>query len=337
MPHEPKLTVYIITITPSTTNIPWNNYRWLYRNLIGQANTTPLQDGQIMTEVFRKFISDLDTPVMYSDTTSKKCMTANQSNSSTTVNPNISLHSNDCIIEGKVEGGAYGRKRNKTSILDKSDTSVVNERDAITEDFYFLFYSPLASNKSVLMLQSYSDDTIDSVMKKFWKNFLSFPAAFNQPTVTKFVPQSIIDDFKKSSKVSSFTYSTDVPGTVLLDAPTSTNQRTYKVSVKITPEDNLSIEEFEEAAESLSNTLFTKIMTLGQFRKKKGTLKDDSTKKTSPFDIGSSFEVEPVIFLPKYIVINGDNSDFERIKNYCFALLETIKPEIYPQDAVRER
>lgn len=337
MPHEPKLSVYVITLTPASPNIPWNTNRWLFRNLIGQANTTPLQDSHIMTEVFRRLINDLDTPAMYSDSFSKKCMTVNQSNDSSRVNQNIVVHSDRNIIEGKVEGGTYGRKRNKTSILDKTNTSVVNEGDAITEDFYFLCYCPLASNKCILMLQSYTDDTIDTVMKKFWKNFLSFPSAFNQPTMTKYVPQSIIDDFKRNSKVSSFTYSTEVPGTILLEAPTSTNQRTYKVSVKITPDDDLSVAEFESTAESLSNTLFTRILTLGQFRKKKGTLKDDSTSKTSPFDIGSSFEIEPVIFLSKYITINGDSSDFERIKTYCFGLLETIRPEIYPQDAVRER
>lgn len=336
MPHEPKLSVYVITLTPSSNNVPWTTNRWLFRNLIGQANTTPFTDGQIMTEVFRKFISDLDTPAMYSDSTSKKCMTANQSNNTTTVNQNISLHSNDCIIEGKVEGGSYGRKRNKTSILDKTDTSVVNERDAITEDFYFLFYSPLASNKSVLMLQSYSDDTIDTVMKKFWKNFLSFPAVFNQPTVTKYIPPSIIEDFKRDSKVSSFTYTTDVPGGTLLESPTISNQRSYKVSIKITPNDELTIDEFENTAESLNNTHFARLV-LGQFTKKKGQLKDNATNKVSPFELDSNFEVAPVIFLPKYITINGDNTDFPRIKDFCFRLLQTIRPEIYPQDAVRER
>lgn len=336
MPHEPKLTVYIVTLTPASNNIPWNTNRWLFRNLIGQANTNPLTDHQLMDAVFRKFIRDLDTPTMYSDTTSKKCMTANHSFNGNTVNQNISLHSSNFVIEGKVEGGTFGRKRNKTSILDKSDRSVVSERDAITEDFYFLFYSPLASNKCILMLQSYSDDTIDTVMKKFWKNFLSFSTVFNQPTVSKYIPPSIIKDFKRDSKVSSFTYTTDVPGATLLEAPTTSNPRSYKVTIKITPNDDLTIEEFENTAESLNNTNFSGL-ALGQFAKRRGQLKDISTHKVSPFELDSNFEVAPVIFLPKYIEINGDDSDFPRIKDFCFSLLQTIRPEIYPQDAVRER
>ena len=78
-------------------------------------------------------------------------------------------------------------------------------------------------------------------------------------------------------------------------------------------------------------------MRLGQFLIKKGTLRDTATNKTSPFDLGSSFEVQPSIHLSKYITINGDETDFGRIKEYCFELLESVKTEIYIENAVQER
>lgn len=338
MPHEPKLTAYTIQLKPSNGTTE-NTNRWLFRNLINEANQNNLTDSFIMTEVFRCFISALDTPEMYSDTTSKKCMTANQLNiEDSNVNANIILHSQQFIIEGRVEGGSYGRKRNKTSTINKSDKSNVDERDAITEDFYFLLYCPLQSSKSTLFVQSYSDDSIDSVMKKFWQNFFSFQGTFNQPSVKRFVPISIIQDFKTNATVSGLTFTTDIPGETLLESTSTQTTRNFKVTVKIIPtNEDMSLEEFEETIEPLQQTFFTRLMNLGQFVKKKGTLRDTSTNKTSPFDLGSSFEIQPSILLSKYITINGDDTDFERIKNYCFSLLESVKPEIYIQDAIQER
>lgn len=338
MTHEPKLTAYTIRIKPVNESVE-NSNRWLFRNLINEANQNELTDSFLFTEIFRLFISSLDTPEMYSETTSKKCMTANQQNiEDPSVNPNILLHSQQFIIEGKVEGGSYGRKRNKTSTVDKSNKTDVSERDAITEDFYFLLYCPLQSNKSTLFLQSYTDDSIDSVMKKFWLNFFSCQGSFNQPIVKRFVPISIIEDFKTNATVSGLTFTTDIPGETLLESTSTQTTRNFKVTVKITPTgEDLSINEFEQTIEPLQQTFFTRLMHLGQFVKKKGTLRDTTTNKTSPFDLGSSFEIQPSILLSKYINIVGDESDFERIKSYCFTLLESVKPEIYIQNAIQER
>ncbi len=338
MSHELKLTAYTIGLKP-TSSCRENSNRWLFRNLINEANDNVLVDSYIFTEMFRKFIAALDTPQMYSDTKSKKSMTANQPDiENEHVNANIIPHSLNSIIEGKVEGGSYGRKRNKTSTIDKANKTNVDERDAITDDFYFLLYCPLHSNKSILLLQSYSDDTIDSVMKKFMLNFFSFQNQFNHPVIKRFVPNSIIQDFKNNSTVSSLTFSTEIPGETLLENTTIVTTRNFKITVQITPtEEDFNVQEFEETIEPLQETFFTRLMKLGQFTKKKGTLRDNSTNSTSPFDLGTSFEIQPSILLSKYIVINGEDSDFERIKDYCMSLLESIKSEIYIEHAVQER
>ncbi|HEX2607424.1 MAG TPA: hypothetical protein VHK91_08595 [Flavisolibacter sp.] len=337
MAHDPKLTVHIVKIKPGNDQIE-NSNRWLFRNIIQEANDNPLDDSYIIAEVFRRFISALDTPAMYADQNSKKCMTANQPNiEDPRVNPNLILHSNDFIIEGRVEGGSYGRRRNKTSTINKADKSGVHEGDAITDDFYFFLYLPPQSNKSVLMLQSYTDDSIDSVMKLFWRNFFSSGLVFQTPIIKRFVPRAIIDDFRRNVSVSGFVFSTEIPGRTLLNRTKTEVNNNYKVTIRITPtNDDLSIEEFEQTLEPIQNNLFSRFR-LGDFRRKKAQLRDIETNKTSPFDLGTSFEVKPQILLSKFIQIRNDESDFERIKNFCFELLERIKPEIYPDHAVQER
>ena len=338
MPHEPKLTVYKIYLSPANANVV-NTCRNLFRNIIGQANQEQLEDSFIITEVFKKFIEALDTPKMFSDPVSKKCMTANQANiADDNVDTNISFNPSKYTIEGKIEGGSYGRKRNKTSTEDKANKTGVSEKDAITDDFYFLLYLPVQSNKITLLLQSYSDDTIDSVMKRFCESFFSFKNEFNKAKVQRFVPKAIIDDFKKTSTVSSLTFTTEIPGESLMEHTETKTDRSYRVVVQVIPTDSdFTIEEFEESISPIEQAYFTRLFTLGQFAKKKGTLKDSSTEKTTPFELGSDFEIQPTILLSKYIEIKNDESDFVRIKEYCLKLLEVIKPEIYIQNAVQER
>src|SRR5690606_34101966 len=115
MAHEPKLTAYTIELKPINSTIE-NSNRQLFRYKIGDTSSEHVEDSFIFLELCRKFISSIDTDEMYSDTVSKKCLTANQVDiESDDVNTSISFHSDKFIIEGIVEGGKYGKKRKKTS------------------------------------------------------------------------------------------------------------------------------------------------------------------------------------------------------------------------------
>jgi hypothetical protein len=336
MPHEPKLTVYILGLKPNKKAREKTN-RWLFRNIIRQANDNPLTDEEIMHGLFREFVAVLDTPSMYSDTVSKKSITLNQNTPDGATN-NIRVHSERFIIEGVIEGGAYGRRRNKTSTINKIEKTDIREVDAITDNFYFFIYMPPESTKSVLFVQSYTDDAIDSVMKKFWSNFFTVPTQFNQPSIRRYIPQSIIDDFKTNSTVSNLTFSTDIPGETLLENTSTLQTKNFNVTVKITPTNgDLTHSEYEQTIVPIQQNLFTKLMTLSNFTKKKGTLKDSTTGKVSHFDLGTNFEIQPVVQLSKYITINFDDTDFDRIKAFCFQLLDSVKPEIYLDNAIQER
>lgn len=337
MAHDPKLNIYKIDLKPANKT-QWKNFRWLFRNLIGEGNTKVLDESYIMLEVFRKFIAELDRPQMFADPGSKKCMTANQPNvEDDNVNTNIRLRSAEKIIEGTVEGGTFGRKRNKTATQNKVDKLQVSEGDAITEDFYFLIYAPFDSGRAILMVQSFSDDTIDTVMKKFWQKFLSFPSVFNQPKIERFVPQSIIDDIRSNSTISSLSFSTDVLGKSLLDDPVTERQHNFVVTVDIKPDgDDLSVKEYEGLIERIRKVVLG-TLSLGKFKRQTGSLRDNATQRNSPFELASDYDIHPTIFLSKYVKLKGDEEDMEQIKMYCLKLLEEIKKEIYPQRGVEER
>ena len=151
MAHEPKLSAFTIKLKPAIRNIEKTN-RNLFRHIIGDTTSENLQDSYIFVEFCRKFIASIDTDEMYSDENTKKSITANQIDiDSDDTNTNIRFHSDSFVIEGRIEGGSYGRKRKKTSTANKNNKSDVSEGDAITDDFYFLMYTPLNSDKSILL------------------------------------------------------------------------------------------------------------------------------------------------------------------------------------------
>lgn len=337
MAHEPKLTAYTIELKPINSAIENSNQN-LFRHKIGDTTSEDLTDSYIFIELCKKFINSIDTEEMYSDTVSKKCLTANQIDvESEDTNTNIRFHSDEFIIEGIVEGGNYGKKRKKTSTANKNIKYEVSERDAITDDFYFLFYAPLKSKKSILLLQSYSDDSIDSVMKKFWKVFLSFPSAFHQPTITKYVPKRIIEDFKNGATVSNFVYTTEILGETLLESVSHTEGQKFKITINIEPTDEgINMNDLENVIAPIEETTFRNL-PLSLFNRRRGSLRDNSTRKTTPFELDNNFVIKPTIILSKYIAINYDESDFERIKQFCFQILSDLKQEIFLTNAVQER
>lgn len=338
MTHSPKLTAYVIRLRPENDKVEATN-RTVFSTLGKLEKKAHQTDSFLFLEMFREFIAALDTQSMYSEPRSKKCMTANQPNiEDPTVNPNIHPHSEQYIVEGVVEGGGYGKKRKKTSTLDKSKRSDVEEDDAITSDFYFFIYSPPFSDKSVLFVQSYTDDTIDAVMKSFWQNFYTLPGVFGKPRLERFIPESIIEKFKHNSTVSGMVFTTEVPGRTL-HSKTQKRDRKFKVEIKITPtKEDLTVNEYDEIVGPIQDSLFASRLKLGTFISRKGRLRDQITKRTSSFDIANGFEdIRPTILLSKFIDIDGTEQDFDRIRKFCFSLLEEVKAEVYPSHAVQER
>jgi len=335
MAHEPKLSVYLITLTPYKEAIN-NSTRTLCRHIINQLedkdDKTPA-DSYIFLEFFRVFIQRLDTPEMYKDAKNKKSMTTYQQNiTDQNVDTNIKLDSDAFTIKGILKGGSYGRQRKKTSIENKNVEDAVGEKDAITDDFYFMVYMPLNSNVITLMVQSYTDETIDSVVKDFWEDLLAVDKAFFKPKIKRFVPKAIINDFKQNAAISNLTFSEVVKGETLLEDSIKNVEKEFKITISLDAVGNdMDMEEFESAKKSLAELIFGSWGKLKSYKNKKAVLKDISTNKTTSFEMESDFDIQPVIYLDKYL--NGFS--FEKVDDYCSKLLENeIKPQIYPADAI---
>ena len=337
MIHSPKLSAFIIRLQPENASIAATN-RALFRSLTGKGANEDVMDSFLFLELFKKFITELDTQSMYSDPKSKKCMTANQPNiEEEHIKQNITPHQEKYVIEGKVEGGSYGKKRKKTSTKDKTINSDVSVDDAITSDFYFFLYAPPFSDKSVLFIQSYTDETIDTVMRVFWQSLFTVPDVFKKPKVVKYIPPSIIDKFKNNCTISMLQFATEVPAKTLFGRMKVQENR-FKVEIKISPVgEDFSVDEYNRIIDPIQQNSFARKLRLLDFRKRKGNLRDQTTSKTSQFEISSELEVRPIIQLSKFVRIEDNEGDFDRIRDFCFELLDEVKLQIYPSDGVQVR
>lgn len=337
MAYEPKLTIYTIKLKPLNDNLQ-NSNRELFRQKTGQANANGVADSVLFMDFFRLFLQRFESPEMYKHEASSKSMTFYQADiEDNDVDTNVHANTARFTISGVVEGGPYGRKRNKTDSGNKADRSPVNENHAITDSFYFCIYMPPESNKSVLMVQSLTGESIDSVVKDFWKNFLRHDGAFDTTNPTTHVPQSIIDIFKEDTAVSALSYTTVVTGQTLLAPAINLQDKNFKVVVRIEPLGDMTIEQFEAAKADLDDKMVG-TNRLGGFRIRRAALKDNSSGKKSPFQMDSDYEVKPVIFLRKHINFPDGVFSFPLVAKYCEDLLEnTLKPDLYAQHAIIER
>ena len=76
-----------------------------------------------------------------------------------------------------------------------------------------------------------------------------------------------------------------------------------------------------------------RIKPLSEFEKKKGALRNEDMKKTSPFSLDDDEKVRPVIMLDDIETLGIDeDGNFCRadLKTYCDGLLQQIYSDIYP-------
>lgn len=333
MAHEPKLSVYTIKLRPTSQCTDKSN-RFLFQILTN--NSAKETDSSLFLNFFQHFLKKLDTKEMVKDEISKKSFSSyHHDNHTLNHKKKIFPDIHNFIFDGVVFGGSFGRERKMTNLNNKSKSKDVKADDVLNEDFYIFLYIPPQSQTSILMIMSYSDESIDSVIQKFFSKLFAAPNFFNNATIKKFFPKSIVENFKSNSEISSYSYITEIPSETLLDQTIQSFTENFKITVKIKPlKKGLTIEQFDECTPKLNGTIFSKL-SLGSFKSKKASLKDKGTNTTSQFDLGNDFEIHPNIILSKYINVDEENL-IDEIKPYCRKLLLEIKNEIYLTNEITE-
>ena len=205
MSNDPKLEVYQVVLRPNKKVD--KTFRDFFIETLSEDNSLKDEnDSFLFLEFFRYFITQVDIEEFILDDKSKKGFTAYDTKPAPGFEASITPHSTDFIIEGTIEGGPFGHKRNKSSIDNKAEKDVMDNKVIILDKFYFSLYTPFKSNFGVLFIQSYTSDSISEIFIDFIQGLFYKSGMYKEAKIIKFVPKKIIDDFKESSVVKKFTY-----------------------------------------------------------------------------------------------------------------------------------
>ena len=249
------------------------------------------------------------------------------------VNTILTGHSDCNVIEGYVDGGLYDKMRMVAQTNKVSNREVLGRDKIVTDRYYIYMYFPIGSNVGLLFLERKKGSSIHVAVNAFIRTLLKTQG--KQVKIERFVPKTIIEQYRDESVVDSFVFS-DYMLTPMLDGNgILKEEKQIKVSIKISLADG-------DRPNYLSlNNILSKLLAganfilgdnnkrLADFHNKKGTLKKEEKKYI--FSIEDNLKIRPAIPIKdEFQDVEKSILVREKIKEMCDDVLAQIKKEIYP-------
>lgn len=322
MPVESSLEVYKIILCGQT-----------FTEIIRKKNLISSDEKSTETELFKLLFNNiLDKLVQDAAWTTDKTKygLALFKNNNEDINKIITCHSNKNVIEGYIDCGPYDLVRRVAQTNKVSDRKLLGKDQMVTDRYYIYLYCPMDSEMGLLFLEHKKGFNVYKAIQCFMEEI--FKTKGRTFMLERYVPQSIIEEYKEDSEVDSFTF-TDTIITPLIDENDIVNEENKcKVSIK------KSLPEGERPNYDSTQNLLSKIGSatikfgkdvkkLGDFRSRKGSLKKNANKYL--FDISENLKIKPIIPI-KEDIYDIDNSILKRdeIRKMCNEILDQIKKEI---------
>jgi hypothetical protein len=169
MAHEPKLEIYRLKLINKEDGRATQFRNSFRENIKAIASLPkPKQDSDIYREFYKDFINSIDNGKGYKKSDKKekafKIAKEKNENGQLTSLTNSPLD-NNFIINGILEGGKYGIKRNLGNINDAGENSDINKEHVVGDRFFFLLYAPIDFHTGILLIQGYTESKISDVFR----------------------------------------------------------------------------------------------------------------------------------------------------------------------------
>lgn len=337
MAHEPKLevfTIYYHTTSDKTVNT-FANYLETQFPSKNKSSKNAVDYDILFKKFFEFFLKKIDN-TYHTDDKRKKAIGVKPKKRGSQNQNTISFATDKKIIEGTIKGGRYGQKRYIGDMTKpEEDHTEIDYKKIVLDDFYFQLYCPLGSSKAILMLQSYTDDTVRDIFTSFLRDLFKTDG-FYKPSITLFCPNSIKEEFKKHSLIKTVRFRDNI---IVSDIENNNTIDSKEVSIEIkitTHDEGINIKTFNKFRKALEKLgvkkpNVNKVMTFEDFADKVGTLANGS--QISSFNLDSDFSITPTIYLRDKITLQLDDTpDWDSLKDYCSELLLEVIEEVYPEN-----
>ena len=322
MSHNPKLNVYTLRIKPK------ENVSKTFRDLIKlKFSISSSEDNEIFRQYFEIIKNEIGNDTFREDKNNKKVLGV--TDSYVPIRPH-----NNTYIDGVIEGGKYGIKREYANTENKQDKRIITEKDAVLDKYYFLLYTPLNATLGFLLIQSYTEETIQDSLKVFIKNFFQDPNYF-KISIEPYVPENIIEKYIETSHIKMFRFTRRIQLSESLRNNVQIESNEFEVEINIKPL-NTNLKPGTEYTDKILKELEKKEFDNIQLREGKGKAYiEDRKGKKANFNIEQEFKrIKPTIYLEEEGITTDSSGlpDFRQVREYCTNLLSELIEEFKNTD-----
>lgn len=322
MANNPKLQVFRMDLKPRTKNIDTACYRDV---LVRKLNITSDTSEDKLWELYWKNIIHTIDLEFHKDEKNNKAFSLYNNDGKEV----ITSHCIKNVLEGVIKGGKYNRERTVDNVNKKGENPEEFGSESIFLDqFYFMLYTPLNSTKGILLLQTYTEDSIFSAFCKFLIEYFRDADSYFDLKIESYVPEKIKDEYQKTAKLKGFSFTKrELIGNV--GEGVSEDLEEFDITIKITPKKPASLTKIRTVLSKISKSKFNE-KELNQFSQRVYLTKEGS-KKGAYYDIEKDISsIKPTIYLEDRVTVSMATGlpNFEELKNYCFELLGDIQKEI---------
>jgi len=251
----------------------------------------------------------------------------------------ITYHSETSMIHGILEGGKYGRKRVLREVENKNQGSSIEPKHLVGDRFYFLLYTPLDEHTLILLIQGYTEVRISDAITRFLRGYLKVHSMYSCE-IEPFIPRRLKDQYINGATFKSLIFTSDwnIQGNFDDDITEKEYQLEVQIVIKDKSQEKARHKYYTGFLQQLGQSVFKLAgldgRTLEDFGSKRAKM--ESRGKEFPIHFDNENEIRPTILLTNegIPVDDGLVPDFDAVDQYCKALLEEIKDELNPANAV---
>ena len=324
MATESQLEIYRIVLGKRT-----------FKEIVREKNNIPTEeertDENLFTLLFQNILSKLTQNAAWTSDRTKLGL-ALFSNDGEAVNRILSSHAEHFVIEGYIDGGYYDRLRTIAQTDNVAERERLGRDKMVTDRYYIYLYCPIDAKIGIMFLEKKKGLNIHTAVDLFITEVFKTPRYAVK--IERFVPQSIINEYKDEGVVDSFTFTDAITTSVIDGQGIELEKKRYGVTIKITlPEDERpEFDVVQQMLQWLGNgaiNLGNSMMHLSEFGKKKGSLQKEDKKYS--FEVGDDLKIKPMIPIDDEFQ-DEDNSILKRndIKEMCDGVLAQIRGEVFP-------
>lgn len=295
-----------------------------------EGNEEKPLENKLFESLFQKILIKFDSQVNIFES-QKKGVSIIHSNSEN-ANTILSVATSQKVIEGFVDGGYYGLKRNMSN-MDKSEQTEIATNKIVTDRYYVYMFFPFTHNIGILMIEKRGNQTVSKVVCKVLESVFRNDNGI-RCKAERFFPSQLVNEFRKGAVIDQMTYSRQVSSAGLGEGIVNDkNSDIYDITIRIKPRsescriDNLNclMAKVNKMSFHVSGYKFM----LEDFATKKAKVHSDDSPNHPTFDVEKNI-IRVVKNIPDEFYDNDNLLDRDKIKTLCQDILKQISIDVYP-------